>query len=834
MDRVARAKLVHLTIVLTGLVAGQCLLYGPSLSGQKVLLPLDILAQPNFYIPNRVENPNSYAHDPIRSDLMLQFEPDRRFAASELKQGRLPFWTPGQYGGVPFIWPKYSPFFFLTCLTESPALIAWAQLLAALVAGLGAWYFARHVLRVGFWPATLIAWCYPMTGFFILWQGYPTCAAVYWLPWLLAATDGTARLKKLAAPMLAAVTGLVLVSGHIDVATQTLIVAGFYALWCLWDEHRQKLFGPVGGKAALFLLAGWGLGFALGAPQVIPVLEHAQSGERMEERAMGLEERPPVGIKALPQVVLPDLYGATMRGSPPLFPKGENFLPETSSAAYTGVLATLVAAPLAWFSRRHRSTVVFWTVLALAGLSWCLNVPGPVQLLRLPGLNLMSHNRLVFATSFAILALAAIGLEGLFTSRVRWRRALWIPAAVLGALCFWCFYRAEVLPEPLATQFEKSAAAGEPVWGMQNLQDVLRAQDWFSRHYQVSGLLCGAGFLAWGMLRLGRVRQPLLAVTMGVLLLIDLLWFSHGRSEQCDPTLYFPRVPALSELSNTVPVRVIGYKCLPAKLADAIGFRDVRGYDSIDPARWVRLLKIAADPGSPVIPFALTQWLIPQISGTRTNGSVVLSPVLDLLGVTHVIFRRTPPPGVRPVFQSPDYWVMENSSALSRVFVPRRVEAGGNDEIIIQKLADPEFDPRQVAYVETAVDLPGDCRGNAEIESEIPSRIVVRARMDTPGLLVLTDFWEKGWRAYIGHRAVPILRTDYALRGVLLPAGSAVVEFRYEPASVILSFWLAGAAAMTIFGWLGLGYWRRGKTDRSLSTSVLATAASRSAGKTGV
>jgi len=73
----------------------------------------------------------------------------------------------------------------------------------------------------------------------------------------------------------------------------------------------------------------------------------------------------------------------------------------------------------------------------------------------------------------------------------------------------------------------------------------------------------------------------------------------------------------------------------------------------------------------------------------------VLSPVLDLLGVTHVIFRRTPPPGVRPVFQSPDYWVMENSSALSRVFVPRRVEAGGNDEIIIQKLADPEFDPRQ-------------------------------------------------------------------------------------------------------------------------------------------
>jgi hypothetical protein len=820
LDRVARQKLVHLTIVLMGLVAGQFLLYGPSLSGQKVLLPLDILAQANFYIPNRVENPNSYAHDPIRSDLMLQFEPDRRFAASELKQGRFPFWTPGQYGGVPFIWPKYSPFFSLTCLTESPGLIAWAQLLEALVAGLGAGYFARCVLRVGFWPATLIAWCYPMTGFFILWQGYPTCAAVYWLPWLLAATDRTARLKKFGAPTVAVVTGLVLVSGHIDVAAQTLFVAGLYAFWCLWDEYRQKLFGHAGGKAALFLLAGWGLGLALGAPQVIPVLEYSQSGERMEERAMGLEERPPVGIMALPQVVLPDMYGATMEGSPPLFPKGESYLPETTSAAYAGLLATLVAAPLAWFSWRHRSAVIFWTVLALAGLSWCLNVPGLVQLLRLPGLKLMSHNRLVFATSFAILVLAAIGLEALFTSIVRWRRALWIPVAVLCVLCFWCIHRIEVLPEPLATQFERSVAAGRPVGWMQNPRQVWQAQDWFSRHYQVPGLLCGAGLLVLGMLRLGRVRQSLLAAAMGVLLLVDLLWFSHGRSEQCDPALYFPRVPALSELSNAAPGRVIGYDCLPAKLAETTGLRDVRGYDSIDPGRWVRLLRIAADPRSAVIPHALTQWLIPQISGMRTNGYVVLSPVLDLLGVTHVIFRGTPPPGIRPVFQSPDYWVMENSSALSRVFVPKRVKAGDNDAKTIQKLADPEFDPRQVAYVEASADLPCDCRGTAEIVSEIPSRIVVQARMDTAGLLVLADFWDKGWRAYIDHRAVPILRTDYALRGVLLPAGSAVVEFRYEPASVILSFWLAGAAAMTILGWLGLGFWLKRKADSSPSTSV--------------
>lgn len=812
MDWVIRTRLGRLTIVVAGLVAGQFLLYGPSLLGQKVLLPLDILAQPGYYIPNTPERPNVYPHDQVRSDLVLQFEPDRRFAASELKQGRFPFWIPGQYGGVPFILPKYSPFFFLTCLSPSPVLIAWAQLLAALAAGLGAYVLARQVLRVGFWPATLVGWCYPMTGFFVLWQGYPNCAAAYWLPWLLWATDRTARHRKFGVPLLAGATGLVLVSGHIDVAGQCLLVAGLYALWCLWDEHRQNLFSRAGATAVLCLWAGWGLGLALGSPQFVLVLEYSKSSERIATRARGFEERPPVGLKALPQVVLPDMYGSTMRGSPALFPEGEDFLPETTSAAYTGVLATLVVAPLAWFSRRHRFAVVFWTALALFGLSWCLNVPGLVQLLRLPGLNLMSHNRLVFATSLAILVLAAIGLQVLFAGIVRWRRALWIPAAVLGMLCLWCFYRAAILPEPLATQFEQSVAAGQSIDWMQSSRDVSQAKDWFSRHYEVSGLLCGTGFLVWGLLRLGRVRQPLLAGAIGVLLSADLLWFSHGRSEQCDPTLYYPPVPALVELANAAPGRVIGHDCLPAKTAEAVGFRDVRGYDGMDPARWVHLLQIGADTNSFVTPYALTQWLIPQVSGMRADGSVALSPVMDLLEVTHVIYRGIPPPGIRPIFQSPDYWVMRNPTALSRVFVPERVESGIDAPKILQKLAQPEFNPRRVAYVETPVIVPGDCRGSAQIVSEIPTRIVVRAQMDTTGLLVLTDFWEKGWRAYIGHQVVPILRTDYALRGVLLPAGTTLVEFRYEPTTVRLTFWLAGVAAVIVAGWLALGIWRKCKS----------------------
>jgi hypothetical protein len=69
------------------------------------------------------------------------------------------------------------------------------------------------------------------------------------------------------------------------------------------------------------------------------------------------------------------------------------------------------------------------------------------------------------------------------------------------------------------------------------------------------------------------------------ILLGDLLWFAYGRSTQCDPSLYYPRIPVLEELAAAPPGRIIGYHCFPATLAQTQHLRDIRGYDGVDPAR---------------------------------------------------------------------------------------------------------------------------------------------------------------------------------------------------------------------------------------------------------
>src|SRR5580658_3676920 len=125
-------------IVLAGIVAGQFVLYGPSLVGEKILLPLDLLSIENVYLPAS-EALNIIPHDPILADLALVWEPARQFAISELHAGRLPMWNPYQFAGCPVSWPKFSPFLLLECTTASPVILAWTQLLVAALAGFGAY-----------------------------------------------------------------------------------------------------------------------------------------------------------------------------------------------------------------------------------------------------------------------------------------------------------------------------------------------------------------------------------------------------------------------------------------------------------------------------------------------------------------------------------------------------------------------------------------------------------------------------------------------------------------------------------------------------------------------
>ena len=793
-------RLKHLAIVLLGIWIGQFMLFGPSLLGWKILLPLDILAYPGLYIPVTAETAGMVPQDIIRTDPLMQFEPERRFAASELAAGRLPVWQPFQYAGVPARLTVFSPLSLLKCCTASPVIHAWLQLVIATIAGLGAYRFLRSVVGVGFWSATIPAWCFPFSGALMLWQGFPLSEIVCWLPWMLLAADRAVRHPTpISVGAVAVTSALALMTWQIDVGGLTLLATGVFSLWRIADLWLIPRVFPAARRAVFALVLGWGCGFMLAAPYLLPTMEYASTGARMQRRAEGTEERPPVGLKALPQAVLPNFYGTTKAGN--CFFGGTN-MPESAASAYAGALAALLLAPLAWSSRRHRSLNVLCAVFIVLGLGWAINCPGLVDLFRLPGLKMLSFNRFAFLTGFAILVQAAIGLEVLNRNEGTWRKWYGTLALACAALAGWCYYRGIVLPEPLATQLAQSVAEGRKAYWGSTLDDVALIQGGFRMTSLAGGAVCALALLGWLVLWLRPQWQQALGRVIGLLMLVELLLFAIDQSVQCDPSLYFPRIPALQQVVESEPGRVVGCSAMPANLAGTHELRDVRGYDAIDPKRYVELVSRAADPHSLIFSYTAIQYLTPSLSWDE-QGDLRLPPLLDLLGVRYVIFRGNAYENAKPDFTSPDYFVMVNRAALPRAFVPRRVVLQRDPARRLDLLAAPDFDPRAVAYVETEVNLPSDCQGDVSVLNEIPTRVTLSVSMETDGLVVLTDRWDKGWAAYLDGQAAPILIVNHALRGVLVPKGARTLDFRYEPVSFR---WGLAACGLAVSG-LGFGTW---------------------------
>ncbi len=790
-----RRGLLRAGIVIAGLVLCQAVLYGESLLGQKILLPLDVLAERGVYLPTGSDLAKVQPHNTMLSDRVLYYEPERRFAASELRAGRAPRWNPYGYAGAPLSsLTTYSPFNFVYYLFPHPFTLAWLELCVALGAGLGAYLFFRRVIGVGFWPAAIGAWVFPLSGFFALWQGFSLLHAVAWLPWVLLGTDAAVRNPKgWGGPGLALATACAMSGGQL--ALQVLLASGLFGAWRTIEQHGWR-FRPPLLRAVAVLTIAWAAGIMLATPDWLHARDYARVSARMMDRSAGHEDNPPTGLSAIPQVVLPDIYGSHQTGHHRIV-RGNRL--ESSAAAYVGLLAVLVLVPIGLADRRRRGMNGMWLGLTLFSLAWVVNLPGLVSVMRLPGLSTISHNRSVFIASFALLAIAVAGLDQLRRGAFRPGKWCLIPVLLLLGTSLYCGYRVLNLPEPIATQLAHTIKVERSV--LSKLEAATVVQDGYRENTMRGLVLCLFGLALWGWVERSPAAAALLPV-LGTLMVAELLWFGRGLNPQMDPALYYPRIPVLTDIAKAPPGRIICIGCLPPRLAESHGLRDIRGYDALDPWRLVQLLDIAKDDQLRLRAprYARLQMYAPKIN-LSPSGSHIFSPVLDMLNVRYLIIRRFPFSDVPVLFEHGDYWVLENREALPRVYVPERVESKGSDDEVLQALAEPDFDPARVAYVNEPLHLPDPMRGEVLIDSEVPTRITVIAQMETPGLVVLADLWFEGWKVELNGEPAPILRTNYAVRGVVVPAGESRLVFSYEPAGFTTGVRLMTLALLVLASW---------------------------------
>ncbi|GIV80021.1 MAG: hypothetical protein KatS3mg050_4415 [Litorilinea sp.] len=159
---------------------------------------------------------------------------------------------------------------------------------------------------------------------------------------------------------------------------------------------------------------------------------------------------------------------------------------------------------------------------------------------------------------------------------------------------------------------------------------------------------------------------------------------------------------------------------------------------------------------------------------------------------------------------SGDVKIYENLDLLPRAYLVHEAMAVDSPDEALAQLAHPDFDPARQAVVEEEVALHGQPAPDdqAQILSYKPEAITIRTQSRTPALLVLSDTDYPGWHALVDGEPTPILRTNYLLRGVLVPAGTHTVHFVYQPESWRKGLWVSVGGALLLglcLAWLAWG-----------------------------
>jgi hypothetical protein len=197
-----------------------------------------------------------------------------------------------------------------------------------------------------------------------------------------------------------------------------------------------------------------------------------------------------------------------------------------------------------------------------------------------------------------------------------------------------------------------------------------------------------------------------------------------------------------------------------------------------------------------------------------------------LLDVRYIVQDATLPPDrddiraldaeTRVIFSTPRVIVRERESAPRHAWIVHDVRPVTRGEAL-PLLTGRVVDPYQTALVEGAPPVtaaPEDATTeSARVTAYEPDRMSIATRAAAPGLLVVSEIYESGWRAYVDGAEVEILPTDHALRGIPIPSGEHSVEMQYDPLSLRLGLWISGVATLAmvvifaIAGWS----WRNGR-----------------------
>jgi len=153
-------------------------------------------------------------------------------------------------------------------------------------------------------------------------------------------------------------------------------------------------------------------------------------------------------------------------------------------------------------------------------------------------------------------------------------------------------------------------------------------------------------------------------------------------------------------------------------------------------------------------------------------------------------------------FITPQGQAQQNPGAMGNAWFVNKINIVANADAEITAL--DRFNPANSAIVDTrfseqmiiGLDNTGTSITLAEYK---PNYLKYNSTTAKDGIAIFSEiYYDKGWNAYLDGELKPHFRANYVLRGMKIPAGNHVVEFKFEPAVYHVSERIALASSVVL------------------------------------